>query len=190
MRSNSGLMTADALLALAMPDARTELLRGRLVVREPAGARHGLVAARVLAVIAAYLERARLESGDQAARGDVLAAETGFVLGRDPDTVRAPDVGYVTREKLANVPPRGFVPFAPDLAVEVLSSDDSRGAVVEKVAAWLQAGASLVWVVDPHRRLVHVHRSGGGDAELGADDTLDGGELLPGFRARISDLLR
>jgi Uma2 family endonuclease len=183
------LMTAEELLALALQDARTELLRGRLVVREPAGWRHGQVAARFLVAIDAHLERERAEAGLREKRGDVVAAETGFVLERDPDTVRAPDVAYVATGKLPVVPARGFAPFAPDLAVEVLSPDDRPGEVQEKVAAWLAAGTTVVWVVDPLRRSIRVCMRSVPDRVLGSDDTIDGGELLPGLRLPVAPLL-
>src|SRR3990172_12645160 len=133
-------MTADQLLRLNLPDKRTELVKGALVVREPAGYRHGEVAVKLTMAIAGFVHDRQL--------GAVLAAETGFKLFTNPDTVRAPDVAFVHRDRLPESSPAGYAPFAPDLVVEVLSPDDRPGEVLAKVADWLSAGCWLVWVVD------------------------------------------
>jgi Uma2 family endonuclease len=160
-----------------MPDARTELIRGELVVREPAGYRHGSVAARLLVALGPFVESREL--------GQVFTAETGFRLRKDPDTVRAPDVAFVTRDRLPDTPPRGYAALAPDLVVEVLSPDDRPGEVLSKVGDWLEAGTSLVWVVDPERHSARVYRADGSQDHLGESDRLDGETLLPGFECEI-----
>jgi Uma2 family endonuclease len=170
-------MTADDLLRLNMPDARTELVRGELVVREPAGYRHGDVAARLLVAIGAFVESRAL--------GQVFAAETGFRLRKDPDTVRAPDVAFVRRDRLPDPPPRGYAALAPDLVVEVLSPDDRPGEVLSKVGDWLEAGTSLVWVADPERQTARVYRADGSQGHLGEADRLDGETVLPGFECEM-----
>lgn len=183
------MMTADELLTLHMPHTRTELVRGRLVVREPAGFWHGDVAARVLVAISNYLatDRGRQPSG--VARGMVVAAETGFTLQRNPDTVRAPDVAFIRADRLPSATHTGFADFAPDLAVEVLSPSDRPGEVLAKVADWLTAGTALVWTIDPERRRARVYRADGSDTVLTAADRLEGEEVLPGFSASIAALV-
>lgn len=183
------MMTADELLTLDMPHTRTELVRGRLVVREPAGWRHGDVAARVLVAISNYLAADRNRHASAVARGMVVAAETGFTLQRNPDTVRAPDVAYVRADRLPSGSHTGFAEFAPDLAVEVLSPSDRPGEVLAKVADWLTAGTSLVWTIDPERCGVRVYRADGSDTVLTAADQLDGEDVLPGFSASIAALV-
>ena len=183
------VMTADELLTLHIPDKRAARVRGRLVVREPAGFWHGDVAARVLVAISNYLEADRSSLALDAPRGCVVAAETGFMLQRNPDTVRAPDVAYIRADRL---PPRahaGFADFAPDLVVEVLSPSDRPGELLAKVADWLTAGTSLVWVIDAERRRARVYRADGSDATLCAADDLDGEDVLPGFRASVAALV-
>jgi Uma2 family endonuclease len=175
------LLTADELLALNIPDKRAELVRGRLIVREPAGFRHGAVAAELTARLADFVRTNAL--------GVVVAAETGFRLFSDPDTVRAPDVGFICADHVPKPLPRGCADIAPDLAVEVLSPDDRAGEVLAKVSDWLRAGCRLVWVVDPDRRLARVYRSDGSEAQVSADSTLDGEEVLPGFNCRVEDLV-
>ena len=121
--------------------------------------------------------------------GVVLAAETGFRLFSNPDTVRAADVAFIRRERIPDPAPIGYAAMAPDLVVEVLSPDDRPGEVREKVADWLRAGSELVWVVDPIKRRARVHRADGTDTTIGADDALDGEAVLPGFTCRLSTVL-
>jgi Uma2 family endonuclease len=178
--SETMLMTAEELLRLKLPGKRTELIRGRLVVRDPGGARHGAVAMRL-----AYRIMGHAEAHDL---GRVYAAETGFKIESDPDTVRAPDVAFIATSRLPGVEPRGYPGWAPDLAVEVLAHDDHPGETLEKVAQWLKAGVRLVWVVDSERRTARVYRAGGSESLLGANDALDGEDVLPDFACRLADL--
>jgi len=152
----------------------------------PPGFLHGRITMTIGASIALHVQTHEL--------GTVVAAETGFVLTRDPDTVRAPDVAFVRASRPAG-PQRGYYPGAPDLAVEVLSPDDRPGYVREKVAEWLEAGTVAVWVVDPRKRTVTIHQSGRAPHEngpapsvLGESDTLRGGDLLPGFELLVREL--
>jgi len=175
------LMTAEDLLQTRFPDKRTELVRGVLVVREPAGSRHGLVTMNLGAELAVYAK--------QTGAGAVYAAETGFKLATNPDTVRAPDIAFVTRDRL---PPRdatGYAALAPDLAVEVLSPGDRPGQVLAKVADWLSAGTRLVWTVDPERRVARVYRHDGSETFVTADGALDGEDVLPGFSRSLVSIL-
>jgi len=176
------LMSADELLHLSLPGKRTELVRGVLVVREPAGARHGRIAADV-----AWRLRTHIEGTDS---GDVYAAETGFTLTRDPDTVRAPDVAFVRKERLPAPEPAGFPDLAPDLAVEVLSPGDRPGELLSKVADWLTAGTRLVWVIDPERRIARVFRADGSEASIQHGQSLDGEDVIPGFVLELDPLFR
>ena len=125
-------MTADELLHVRIPDKRVELVRGRLVVREPAGLRHGRVAMDLARLLANYV--------DDRGMGRAYAAETGFTVARDPDTVRALDVAFIRRDRLPDPEPLGFPDLAPDLVVEVLSPGDRAGEILATVADWLSAG--------------------------------------------------
>ncbi len=177
----SALLTADELLRLNLPDKRTELVRGVLVVREPAGYLHGRVAAKVAHLLMNYVEAKDL--------GCVFAAETGFKLTTDPDTVRAPDAAFIRRERLLDPPPRGYAEQAPDLVVEVLSPDDRPGEVLAKVADWLSGGTKLVWVVDPQHRCARVYRDDGSESLLAEGVALDGEDVLPGFTCQLAAIL-
>ncbi len=180
-------MTAEQLLEYDTRGLRTELVRGRLVVREPAGYQHGSIAARVLVCIATYLERDRVARAAVHPLGEVLAAETGFTLQRQPDTVRASDVAFVTWERIPSAS-TGFAELAPDLAVEVLSPGDRPGEVLAKVADWLTAGSALVWVIDPARRLARVYRADGSEAIVDASSALEGDDTLSGFCMPMASL--
>ena len=171
--SLTAVMTAEELLHLNLPNKRTELVRGTLVVHEPAGYRHGDVAMRLSAAIAPFVYAHQL--------GRVVAAETGFTLARNPDTVRAPDVAFISRDHLPDPAPRGFAELAPDLAVEVLSPGDRPGEVLAKVADWLNAGCRLDWIVDPRRVQGHVYRADGSETSLAESEALDAEDVIPGF---------
>ena len=182
------LMTAEELLTYPEMDKRVELVRGRLVVREPPGMRHGECELRIAVALSIFL------TADQAARsatqtlGRVMVGDPGFTLSRNPDTVRAPDIAYVSREQFDGPMPHGFGEFAPDLAVEIRSPTDRLGAVLAKVGAWLTAGLQLVWVVDPMHQVVTVYRADGSQALLGVHDALPGEDLLPGFSLSLEEL--
>jgi len=175
------LMTADELLALNVQNKRTELVRGQLIVREPAGFRHGVVAAEITARLAAFVKTQAL--------GVVVAAETGFKLSSNPDTVRAPDVAFISAARVPSPLPRGYANIAPDLAVEVLSPDDRAGEVLAKVSDWLSAGSRLVWIIDPDRRMARVYRADDSESLVFADATLDGEDVLLGFTCQVEDLM-
>ena len=180
--STTTLITAAELLA--MPTGmgkRYELLAGELREMSPSGWRHGKVASRLNARLDIYVEEHDL--------GLVFGAETGFRLASNPDTVRAPDVSFISKQ---NVPERepndGFWPGAPDLAVEVLSPGDRTGEVNEKIDAWLSAGCNAVWVVDPKRKTVTIHRSRSDIQVKAAGDVLNGDPIVPGFSCTVDEL--
>ena len=139
----------------------------------PAGNEHGKIAMSVAWRLAQHVENHGL--------GSVYAAETGFRLASDPDTVRAPDAAFVSQARLDAVGPvAGYWPDAPDLAVEVVSPGDRYGEVADKVAAWLAAGTQMVVVIEPRQRTVAVHGADGAVDVLREDDVLEGGEVVPG----------
>jgi Uma2 family endonuclease len=119
----------------------------------------------------------------------VATGEPGFRLTTDPDTVRAPDVAFVRHDRLpVGEAARGFFQGAPDLAVEVISPNDLYTEVDEKVGEWLEHGTRMVFVVNPRRQTVAVHRPGQPVRVLGIDDTLDGEDVIPGWIFPIRNL--
>ena len=174
------LLTAQDLLTMPDDGSRYELVRGELRAMAPAGHEHGGVAMNIAAPLSMYVKRENL--------GRVYAAETGFVLSRDPDTVRAPDVAFVSKERLVDLNRKGYFPGAPDLAVEVVSPGDVYAEVEEKVAEWLSSGSKLVWVVNPRQRTLKVHRSLTDITVLTEADVADGGETVPGWRLPVAEM--
>lgn len=159
---------------------RLELSRGR-VVREPApGPRHGWIALRLGRRLADFAEDEGL---------GLVFVDTAFVLSAAEEIVRAPDVAFVSSGR---VPPQGvtdrFWELAPDVAVEVVSPSNTVSAMQRKALEYLDAGARLVWIVDPAERTVTVHRGRDDIRILAGGDALEGGATLPGFRLALTDL--
>ena len=181
MSIQTRLLTADEFLVWPdEPGFRQELIRGEVVTMPLPGGRHGRVALKIGRRVGNHVEAADL--------GETYAAETGFIVERDPDTVRGADVSFVARQRLALITnEEKHIPFAPDLAVEVRSPSDRDVEVEEKTQLWLAAGSQLVWVVDPEDRTVVVHRPGVEPIILREDDEIDAGDVIPGFRCRVSD---
>jgi Uma2 family endonuclease len=171
-------MTAEKFFDLVVPDGRAELVRGEVVPMSFPGFEHGVIAARVTARLLGFVEANAL---------GFVTAETGFILERDPDTVRGPDVAFVSLARLGGQAlPKKFWPSAPDLAVEVISPSQRPKGVREKVRSWFAAGVRQVWLLYPSTRTVYVLRSPTDAQILGPDDTLLGGELLPGFSCPVA----
>jgi Uma2 family endonuclease len=174
-------VTADELFAKPGDGFRYELVKGELRKMSPAGSEHGAIIINITFLIVRHVKANDL--------GVCFGAETGFKIASDPDTVRAPDLAFVRRERVPESGvPKKFWPGAPDLAVEVLSPGDSLEEVEEKVEDWLAAGTRAVWVVSPKRRGVTVYRSMSDAARLSESDELDGGEVVPGFRCKVSEI--
>ncbi len=181
MTTTTQLMTAEELLKLPRGQHRYALVKGELITMSPAGFDHGVVIVRLTWRLAQHVEATSL--------GLVCGAETGFKIASNPDTVLAPDLAFVARERLENKErPKAFYPGAPDLAVEVVSPGDTFNEVADKVAAWLEAGTRAVWVANPKRRTITIHRSLTESVTLTVNDELDGQEIVPGFHCRIAEI--
>ncbi|MGE3272323.1 MAG: Uma2 family endonuclease [Chloroflexota bacterium] len=181
MTVNSRLMTADDLWQLPDDGLRHELVRGELRTMAPPGFSHGRTATRIGRSLDRFAEMHRL--------GVVMTSEVGFRLTANPDTVRAPDVCFISNERLRETGrPEGYYPGTPDLAIEVVSPNDRYTEVAEKVAEWLEYGARLVFVVDARRQTVWVHRPGRSVDVLGLDDVLSGEDVVPGWTLPVREL--
>ena len=174
------LMTATDLLTLRLDHKSTELVRGRLIVREPPSTYHGRVQSTLNLLVASYVRTNAL--------GVVFGQDTGFKIASDPDTVRAPDLAFVDRARAGQIPPRGYAAMAPDLVAEILSPDDRPGEVLAKVGEWLDAGVRLVWVIDPERRVATAYHASGDVATVASDASVSGEPVLPGFSFRLAEL--
>ena len=181
MRVKKKLLTAEQLIVLPTAGRRLELVEGELYQMPPAGARHGKFAMRIGSRLETYASRHRL--------GLVFAAETGFILSRNPDTVLAPDVSFVSYDTLTTGDvPASFLELAPDLAVEVKSPGDSNREVREKAEQWLAAVTSVVWVLDPDDRTATVYAPRQAPQVLTEAESLTGGDLVPGFQVAVREL--
>jgi Uma2 family endonuclease len=175
------LVTADELFRMPGDGVRRELVRGEVREMSPAGSRHGRIGARILASLQVHAASGGL--------GEVYNSETGFRLFSNPDTVRAPDVAFVSRSRADEVGDiEEFWPGPPDLAVEVVSPTDSFGDVDEKLSEYLSAGCRMVVIVNPGRRTAAVYRSLNDIVLLTENDSIDGGEVVPGWTLPLREL--
>ena len=174
-------MTAQQLLQLPDDGQRYELIRGELNAISPAGARHGRIVNTITFLLTQHVRQHQL--------GVVYAAETGFKLEENPDTVRAADAAFVDRQRLPSEgEPEGYWAIAPDLVVEVVSPSDSAPMVQSKAVDWLSAGCRLVWIVYPDDQTITEYRSFEDVRILTSGGTLEGGDVLPGFSCPVSEI--
>ncbi len=156
-----------------------ELVDGEPIELAPAAGRSGWISGNIYRLLASHVRQSQL--------GWAFPPETGFILFEDRHTVRSPDAAVILAHRLAELPD-SFVPMAPDLAVEVLSPSDRMADALAKVAMYLQAGTTLVWLVNPATRTVVVFRSETDPVTLGESDTLDGSDVLPGFSVPVAEI--
>jgi Uma2 family endonuclease len=174
------LLTAEDLYELPGTEERQELIEGRVVSEPPDGTLHGFSVARLCAVLDRHASNTRSAA---------VVTNVGFILARDPDTVRAPDVAVIRRERFEGCGvTRGYFPGAPDLAIEVLSPSNRPGEIRGKVAEYLEAGAKLVWVIDPESGTATTYRHLLKPGFLAADGSLDGEDVLPGLTLPLAEL--
>jgi Uma2 family endonuclease len=180
MTTQQGLLTAEEFAALPHEGLRLELIEGELHAMAPSYADHGDIVGALHVELGIYIRRNHL--------GKIYGAETGFLVARDPDTVRAPDIAFIQASRVtpaASAP--NWNPIIPDLVVEVISSSDRDKDVASKTRMWLDAGVRLVWVVYPARREIVVHRPDGATT-LTDSETLGGEDVVPGFSLPVTDV--
>ena len=173
-------MTVDHLLALPDDGYRHELQAGLLLAEPLPMFPHAMVQGRLIRVIGAHVEQHAL---------GVVVGEMGYMLARDPDTVRGPDVSFISSGRMSVIGQgTRFVDGAPDLAIEVLSPSNDPAEIHGKVADYLAAGSLLVWIVDPQTRSVTVYRSLLAPRVLDANAALDGEDVIPGFSVSVGKI--
>ena len=181
MTTTKTLLTADDLLAMPDDGKRYELVRGELIEMVPASHNSSRVGMRFGRRIGNFVEEHDL--------GHDVGADAGVHIERDPDTVRAPDYGFISYERAAQPPPmRGFANVIPDLVLEVVSPNDRQPEVDAKTQMWLDAGVRLVLVAYPETQEVHAHHDDGSTARYGMGDTVVGDPVLPGFACPVADI--
>jgi Uma2 family endonuclease len=174
-------ITAEQLLMMPDNHMRRELIAGEIREMAPPGFEHGCVASNFTAPLGQFVKKNDL--------GAVAVGDPGFILARGPDTVRAPDVAFVSRNRLEATPPgRGYFPGVPDLAVEVILPNDTYAEVESKVEDWLNAGCLMVVVANPRNRSLKVYRKMAEVTFLTVDDTFDGGDVVQGFRLPVREI--
>lgn len=159
-----------------------ELVDGELWLMSPPGGEHGGCIDNLHFALGSHVRARQL--------GKLFAAETGFLLSRNPDTLLAPDLAFIARDRVPRPLPKGWLLTVPDLTVEVVSPSDRIGEVTEKVGKWLESGVSLVWVVYPAWKSVQVHRPGQEVRLMGESAFLEGDDVVPGFRMQVAEVFQ
>jgi Uma2 family endonuclease len=173
------LLTSEEFGQLPENGTRRELVRGEVVESMPPGAEHGLIAGMLTGMLRAWASTG----------GGFVIVEAGYILSRDPDTVRAPDVSYVRANRIVRSDvPKAFWPIAPDLAVEIVSPGETADEVRAKVRDYLAAGTPLVWTIYPRTREVVVHTADGLARAYSDSDVIEHPDVLPGFSCAVGEL--
>ena len=174
------LMTAEDFLNMPEDGSRYELIMGELVKMSPPGQYHAEIGSIVDGSLGPH------------ARGEGIGkvyTEYGYILSFGPDTVRAPDLSFVSQARLDAIgETSGYWPGAPDLAIEIVSPSDRLSDVADKVREWLDAGTLMVAVINPRNRTVEIHRPPADVEILAEGDTLDGADVVPGWRIAVADI--
>ena len=183
MSTSTALMTADELLELPRGQHRYELINGELKTMSPASHDHGRIAMRIGATLAEFVWRNNL--------GEAYAAETGFLLTSNPDTVLAPDAAFISEEHARRGRDRkGYWPGPPDIAVEVLSPSETGPKARKKIEEWLGYGTKQVWIVNPKKQTLTVHWASGESKTFSSEEIFEADELLRGFSVAVADIFK
>ncbi len=178
--STRTLLTAEDLWKIVADGSRYELSRGELVPMTPVGLEHSWIVARIGKFLTSYVDEKHL---------GIVGMEGGFKLDRAPDTLRAPDIHFVSK---ARIDKEGittkFADFPPDLAVEVLSPSDTVSEMQKKVEEYLSSGVRSIWIVEPATKTVTIYRSHQDVIVFTQDQEIEGGDVIPGFRIKVSEI--
>lgn len=156
-----------------------ELSEGRLIVMPPVKSLHTLVALAILEALQAYLREQPI--------GRAIP-EAGYVLSRNPLTVRQPDISVLSTDRIHATGDDDYFEGSPEVAIEVVSPSDTAQELAIKVEQYLRFGAKQVWIVFPKPRQIHVHEPGAHRMVLEESEVLTGGDVLPGFSVKVADL--
>ncbi|MDX6651849.1 MAG: hypothetical protein QOJ38_630 [Solirubrobacterales bacterium] len=173
-------ITAEQLFSIDDEIHRVELIEGRLRIMEPGGRPHSISTVAVAVALAPWIKERKL--------GHCLGGEPGFITGRNPDTVRAPDFAFIAAGRLPDPAPDGYPELVPDFLVEIVGKTDPAERVHRKARWWLDRGVGEAWVVDPAQRTATVHRPGVVPRELAAEDTIEASGPLAGLSCRVEEL--
>ncbi len=178
------LWTEEDLWALAGHSKRYELVLGDLFMKSAATPVQGRLASRLTVSLAGCVEKQVL--------GEVYTGQPGFKLQSGAvQTVRAPYIAFVSQERIPSPEEEsGFWALAPDLAVEIISPSETAQMVQDKVQDYLMAGVRLIWLVYPKSKTVVEYKSATEIRHLGINESLEGGDVIPGFRYSLKRLFR
>ena len=177
----NNVSTADQLFALPADGNRYELIEGALRMMSPAGNEHGNVAMTIGASLYNHVKKNNL--------GKVYAAETGFLIASNPDTVRAPDAAFVSSDRLNSTElTPGYLSLAPDLIVEVVSPNDVFSDVEDKVAQWLNAGSQIVVIANPKDKTLRIYRDLTSIQVLKSGDQFESGAVCSNWIIKVDDV--
>ena len=174
------ITTADQLFQSSAELDPCELVKGELVMMTPAGSYHAQVEDNIYPLLSLFIRKNKL--------GRTRPSDAGFLLARDPDTVRSPDIAFIRSDRVSSTPQHGYFVGAPDLAVEIRSPNDRPGEIGRKTQEYLAAGTIVVWDIDPRTKTVTIYRKDTEPHVLREAETLTEEELLPGFSLPIKDV--
>lgn len=180
MATEQKLLTAEELWELPDDGLRRELLDGVLVEMSPTGRKHARSMSKMARVLGAH--------ADETGSGEVYCGDLGILLRRNPDRVRAPDVCFISNERLEGANEDGYIEVVPEFVIEIVSPGDRASEVQAKIEEWLRAGAVLVWAAYPRTRSIHAFRGGSETRVYGPAETIGAAPVLPEFSVRVADL--
>ncbi|HVF49262.1 MAG TPA: Uma2 family endonuclease [Pyrinomonadaceae bacterium] len=181
MSTTTRRMTADELLLLPEDGYRYELIDGELIRMSPTGFEHSTIMFRLGGRLNAHVEENDL--------GVVCGGDVGVVVSENPDTVIAPDLAFISKERIpAEGVHKGYLRQTPDLVAEIISPSEVLKESREKAERWLAEGARMVWLVNPRKRTVTVYRPAFAPQVLAETDELDGLDVVSGFRCAVAKI--
>lgn len=179
------LLTVEQFVAQReeLPDGGrwTELLAGRLFTLQPPTIEHGTAVLNLSKALAEFVQRER---------GGYACFDLGFVVARNPDTLRFPAVSFFVDGPLFAEADKVVTEARPALVVEIASTNDRRRNMKQRVAGWLDWGVSTVWVLDPQAKLIHTSGRDRPGQQFAVHQTLYGGSVLSGFRVSVAELFK
>jgi Uma2 family endonuclease len=174
--------TTIAEVELNPPDGNWELVNGEIIAVNPTSYRAARVTARILRLLDVYAETHEL--------GDIVGPDAGFVIFPDENTLVAPDVSFIASHRVPHtIDQEHFARLAPDLVVEVMSPSDRMTDALHKISLYLEAGVSLVWLVEPGPRTISVFQQDRPAVRLAGDQVVEAEGILPGFSMTVDELL-
>jgi Uma2 family endonuclease len=181
MATTEKLLTAEEFERLPDDRKRYELIDGELCEMAPSMYWHGEVEINLGTLLNVHVRAHGL--------GRVSSGEVLCIVRRNPDRVRAADIAFIRQERVPPLEARQHImEVIPDLVVEILSKHDTVAEIHEKIEDWLNAGARLLWVVDPFRRTVTIYQPGHDPTLLGEHGILEGDAVIPGFRCPVAEI--